>query len=185
MIPPPPSPTSRKHAAPAFNLNGPCCMPKDPKLAYLSGSSVICQRRANSHFFRVFHFFVHTRLFLIAVCFVFFRQGWDPIWADITMLIVGNMFFQLLPIFILLLPIHAEKPCWGALYDPKTGLQKRWPLQWTESSVPCRCRQVAANRLSEAFWPSCQAHPDTPTLTLHPQSVLFSAPKVPVVHRAN
>ena len=24
---------------------------------------------------------------------VFFRQGWDPIWADITMLIVGNIFF--------------------------------------------------------------------------------------------
>ena len=80
--------------------------------------------------------------------------------------------------------IHVVKPWWGALYDPKTGLQRLWPLQWTEPGVPCGCKQVVANRLYEAFWPSCQARPDSPAPTLHPQSVLFCVPKAFVVHRA-
>ena len=47
--------------------------------------------------------------------------------------------------------IHAEKPCWGALYDPKTGLQKQWPQQWSKSGGPRGCMQVAVNRMYEAF----------------------------------
>ena len=77
---------------------------------------------------------------------------------------------------------HVVKPWWGALYDPKTGMQRQWPLQWTESGVLCGSRQVAANRLYEAFWPAGQA-PGSPSPNLHPQSVLFFAPKVSVVHQ--
>ena len=77
---------------------------------------------------------------------------------------------------------HVVKPWWGALYDPKTGMQRQWPLQWTESGVPCGSRQVAANRLYEAFWPAWQA-PGSPSPNLHPQSVLFFAPKVSMVHQ--
>ena len=81
--------------------------------------------------------------------------------------------------------IHAGKLCWGALYDPKTGLQKQWPQQWTEFGVPCGCMQVAVNRLYEAFWPSCQARPNSPAPTLHPQSALFSAPFLWCIGQSN
>uniref|UniRef100_A0A7S4G6H3 Uncharacterized protein n=1 Tax=Eutreptiella gymnastica TaxID=73025 RepID=A0A7S4G6H3_9EUGL len=78
--------------------------------------------------------------------------------------------------------IHAEQPCWGALYDPKSGLQKQRPLQWTESGVPRGCMQVAVNRLHEASglaWQDAESH----ARTLHPQSEPFSAPKAFVLHR--
>ena len=50
--------------------------------------------------------------------------------------------------------IHAEKPCRGALCNPKTGLQKQRPLRWTESGVPRGNMQVAVNRPHEAFCPA-------------------------------
>ena len=46
---------------------------------------------------------------------------------------------------------HAVKPLWGAHHNPKIGLQKKRPLRWSESGVPCGCMRVAANRLYKAF----------------------------------
>ena len=45
----------------------------------------------------------------------------------------------------------AVKPSWGVLYDSKIDLQKKRPLRWSKSSVPCGCMQVAVNQLSKAF----------------------------------
>ena len=49
------------------------------------------------------------------------------------------------------------KPSWGALYDPKIGLQKKRPLQTLKFGAPCGCMQVAANLLYGAFLPGCHA----------------------------
>ena len=77
----------------------------------------------------------------------------------------------------------AVKPLWGALYDLKIDLQKKRPLRWSKSGGLCGCMQAAVNRLCEAFWPCCQAHHGSPAPNLHPQSALFCAPKVSVVHQ--
>ena len=69
--------------------------------------------------------------------------------------------------------IHTEQPCWGAFYDPNTGLQKQWPLRWTESGVPRGSMQVAVNRLHEASGPAWQdAESHAPTL--HPRASPFA-----------
>ena len=47
---------------------------------------------------------------------------------------------------------HVVKPWWGASVDPKTGRQKRWPQQSSESCAPCGWMKVAANWLYEASW---------------------------------
>ena len=56
------------------------------------------------------HLTFHTQSFRIVICVVFLRQCWDPMWADITMLIVGHICFQLLPI-IQPAALHWYPPC--------------------------------------------------------------------------
>ena len=51
---------------------------------------------------------------------------------------------------------HAVKLSWGALYNPKIGLQKKRPLPPTESSVPCVCIRIAVNGLYESAHTSCK-----------------------------
>ena len=89
------------------------------------------------------------------------HKGWDPIWADIPLLVNWNIFLQFSPI---------PQPLWGALYDPKIVLQKKRPLRWSEPGVPFGCMQVAANRLYGAFLPGCQAGAESPAPTVLPQS---------------
>ena len=79
--------------------------------------------------------------------------------------------------------IPAVKPWWGIPFNPKTGLQKQWPQQFTECGALWECMQVAGTRQYNAFWPGCQAQCDSPAPTLHPQSEFFCAPKAFVVHR--
>ena len=203
-------------------------------VAYLSGTSVLCQHGAFSHFFRLFSTFgvLHQNVVTLGgVCVCFsksvgkrrFRNVWvgGGRWSqfcaqsctredtqgtgngpgithysesDSLSARAGTPFFWCTSDDLRVshlapnrrrcrLPeIRVAKPWWGALYDPKTGMQRQWPLQWTESGVPCGSRQVAANHLYEAFWPVGQA-PGSPSPNLHPQSVPFFAPKVSVVHR--
>ena len=61
--------------------------------------------------------------------------------------------------------VHA----WGALDDPKIGLQKKRPLRSSESGVPCGCMQVAANGKYEPSLPCCQAHAPWPHVPIHKQ----------------
>ena len=74
------------------------------------------------------------------------------------------------------------KPLWGALYDPKIDLQKKWPLRWSKSGVSCGCMQVAAKGLYGAFLPGHQADAIAPAPTVLPQSEPFCTPEAFVVH---
>ena len=51
-------------------------------------------------------------------------------------------------------------------------MQKKQPLWWSESDVPCGCMQVAANRVYEAFLLGWHVYAGKLAPTLHPQSVL-------------
>ena len=76
----------------------------------------------------------------------------------------------------------AVRSWWGVSFNPKNGLQKLWPLQWTESGIPFGCMQVAVNRRYEASGPAWQTLGSSSS-KFHPQSVIFCAPKVSVVHQ--
>ena len=122
---------------------------------------------------QTWHCTVHPFLFRITVIvsIPFFRQGWDPIRADIPLFVDRDMCPK----------IHVAKPWWGASFDPKTGQQKRWPQRSSECRAPCGCMKVAVNRRYEASWPAWQV-PESPSSRLHPQSVPFCKPKAFVVH---
>ena len=98
-----------------------------------------CTQTCTAHFRHVYS------KIIVVICVAFFRQGWDPIGTSIALFVDRDIFLQFPPIL---------QP-----FDPKTGLQKQWPQQWTECGTLCECMQLAGTWQYEAFWPSCQAPP--------------------------
>ena len=82
----------------------------------------------------------------------FFRQGWDPIRADIPLFVDRDIFLQFLPI---LQPLCLH---WHSTFIKGHGPQ----ASVVRSTLRCLVGRYGA------FLPSCRAHPETPAPSLHP-----------------
>ena len=95
---------------------------------------------------------------------------WNPIQADIPLLVNGNIFLQFSPMYL-----HAftgtQPVLRGMAHKPSVA----------RSTLRCLVSRTLCGEY-EAFWPSCQALPGSPAPTLHPQSALSCAPKVSEVY---
>ena len=137
----------------------------DVVTAYLFGTFSSCQHGANSHFPRFFSTFspMHQNVVTLGgVCVCFSKSVRKGHFRNVWVGGGGGRWSR-----------FCAQSC-----------TRQWPLQWTESGVPCGSRQVAVSRLYGVSWPAWQdAESHTPTL--HPQNAPFCAPKVPGVHQAN
>ena len=119
---------------------------------------------------QTWHCTVHPFLFRITVIvsIPFFRQGWDPIRADIPLFVDRDILR------------HVAKP-WVRLSIPELG-SKSSGLSGRQWHAPCGSMRVAVSGRYGAFLPGYQAHAQSPAPTLHPQSEPFCAPTAFVMH---
>ena len=106
----------------------------------------------------------------VIVSIPFFRQGWDPIRADIPLFVDRDIFLQFLPIL--------QPPClhWHPIFVKGHGPQ----------AIGCEVHVSLLGQPHlapgyEASWPAWQA-PESLSSRFHPQSVPFCEPKAFVVH---
>ena len=90
---------------------------------------------------QTWHCTVHPFLFRITVIvsIPFFRQGWDPIRADIPLFVDRDIFLQFLPIL--------QPPClhWHPTFVKGHGPQAQWPQRSSECPAPCGSMWVAVS----------------------------------------